>query len=192
MAGLGVVVALAGAGTGAYLVAFRPDGPAHTAVLPQRVADIQSVGLVGPAPSSPSGSGLVQLLTSGAAPAFAAVRPSQTAAGTPEWTADQMAGGGYIFIYLPTGQCLTARGSAGRAALAVTHCNSASAQQRWRRQGSAVLTSGHDFYEFANASTGRCVTQLPSVSGSPGAAGLRPCDPARPAAQLLAFWWSSN
>jgi hypothetical protein len=190
--GLGAIVVLAGAGTAAYLVAFHPNRPAHAAALPTKVLGVQTVGLIGEAPKSASSTGLLQLLSARSAAAFSPVQQSETVSGMPEWTADQMTGGTYIFIYLPNGQCLTSAGPAGRPDLAVRHCDQSSAGQRWQRLGAAVVTGGHDFYEFSNAATGRCITRVTADSGGPGAAALATCNPAKPASQLLAFWWSAN
>jgi hypothetical protein len=189
LTGLGAIVVLAGAGTAAYLVAFHPAKPVHPASLPQRVLGFQTVGLIGQVPSSASASGLVQLLSPRAAPAFNPVPQSEAVSGTPEWTADQMAGGTYIFIYLPTGQCLASKGPAGRPALGLRHCDLTSVDQRWQRLGTAVISSGHDFYEFENFGSSKCISQ---VSATADHAGLGPCDPAKPTSELLAFWWSAN
>lgn len=191
LTGLGAIVVLAGAGTAAYLVAFHPAKPTHPVSLPQKVLGFQTVGLIGQVPPSASASGLVQLLSPQAAPAFSPVKPSEAVSGTPEWTADQMAGGTYIFIYLPTGQCLASKGPGSRPVLAVQHCDLSSADQRWQRRGSAVLSTGHDFYEFQNFGSGKCISH-PADAGHPVAAGLVPCNPAKPDSELLAFWWSAN
>jgi hypothetical protein len=192
LTGLGAIVVLAGAGAAAYLVAFHPAKPVHPVVLPQRVLAVQTVGLIGEAPPSESASGLVQLLSPQAAPGFTVVQPSQAVSGTPEWTADQMAGGTYIFIYLPTGQCLGSKGPASAPALALQHCDLSSLDQRWQRLGTAVVSSGHDYYEFQNAGSGKCVSQIPATARHRGGAGLAPCNPARPPSELLAFWWSAS
>jgi hypothetical protein len=191
MAGLGSIVVVAGAGTAAYLLAFHPARP-HADSLPQKVLGYQSVGLIGQPAQAPHGTGLVQLLSPQGGPAFSPVPPSEAVSGTPEWTADQMAGGTYIFIYLPTGECLTSTGPARRPALAVRHCRLSSSDQRWRRLGGAQQHSGHDFYEFANLGSGKCLSQVTVPAGQPGGAGLATCDPAEPVNQLLAFWWSAN
>jgi hypothetical protein len=190
--GLGAIVVLAGAGTAAYLVAFHPARPVHPVSLPQKVLGVQTVGLIGEVPPSVSASGLVQLLSPQTAPGFTAVQPSEAVSGTPEWTADQMAGGTYIFIYLPTGQCLASRGPASAPGLALQHCDLSSLDQRWQRLGTAIVTSGHDFYEWENAGAGKCISQVTATAGHPGGAALAPCNPARPATELLAFWWSAN
>jgi hypothetical protein len=189
LTGLGAIVVLAGAGTAAYLVAFHPAKPVHPISLPQKVLGVQTVGLIGEVPPSASASGLVQLLSPQAAPAFSPVPQSEAVSGTPEWTADQMAGGTYIFIYLPTGQCLASEGPAGRPGLALRHCDLTSADQRWERLGTAILSSGHDFYEFENFGSRSCISQVTATAGH---AGLGPCNPARPTSELLAFWWSAN
>lgn len=185
LTGLGAIVVLAGAGTAAYLVAFQPTKPVHPISLPQKVLGFQTVGLIGKVSPSASASGLVQLLSPRATPAFSPVPQSEAVSGTPEWTADQMAGGTYIFIYLPTGQCLSSRGTA----LALRHCDLTSVDQRWQRLGTAVLSSGHDFYEFENFGSSKCISQVTATADH---GGLEPCDPAKPTSELLAFWWSAN
>jgi hypothetical protein len=190
LTGLGAIVVLAGAGTAAYLVAFHPARPAHTVSLPEKVLGVQTVGLIGEVPPSTSASGLVQLLGPQVAPAFSPVPQSEAVNGTPEWTADQMAGSTYIFIYLPTGQCLASKGPSARPALALQHCDVTSADQRWQPLGSAIVTSGHDFYEFENVGSSRCISQIAAAAGH--GAGLAPCDPAKPTSELLAFWWSAS
>jgi hypothetical protein len=191
LAGLGSIVVVAGAGTAAYLLAFHPARPPADS-LPRKVLGYQTVGLIGQPMQAPGGTSLVQLLSPKAGPTFSPVQPSEAISGTPEWTADQMAGGTYIFIYLPTGECLTSTGAAGQPALTVSHCELSNARQRWRRLGGAQQRSGHDFYEFANLGSGKCISQLTALAGRPGRAGLATCDPAEPVSQLIAFWWSAN
>lgn len=190
LTGLGAIVVLAGAGAAAYVVAFHPAKPVHPVSLPSRVLGVQTVGLIGEVPPSASASNLVQLLSSRVSPTFSPVPQSEAVSGTPDWTADQMAGGTYIFIYLPTGQCLASRGSSSRPVLAMQHCDLSSPGQRWQRQGAAVLTTGHDFYEFQDVGSGKCISQI--VAGRTVGAALAPCNPAKPARELLAFWWSAS
>jgi hypothetical protein len=192
LAGLGAIAVLAGGGTAAYLVAFRPARPETSSTLPAKVESYQSVGLVAePAQSGSAGSRLLQLLSSQGKPAFTPVGLAQEINGQPEWTADLMAGGTYIFIYLPTGQCLAAAGTGRRPVLAVRRCD-LGLQQRWRRLGAAAIRGGHDFYQFANAGSGQCMTRVSPSATAAGGAGLASCDPARPASQLLAFWWTAE
>jgi hypothetical protein len=190
LTGLGAIVLLAGAGTAAYLVAFHPAKPTHPVSLPSRVLGVQTVGLIGEVPPSTSASSLVQLLSPRPAPAFSPVPQSEAVSGTPEWTADQMAGGTYIFIYLPTGQCLASKGPARRPALALQHCALSSPGQRWQRLGTAVLSTGHDFYEFRNVGSAKCISQI--AAGRAVGADLAPCNPAKPPSELIAFWWSAS
>jgi hypothetical protein len=189
LAGIGAIVVLVGGGATAYIVAFNPAKPRHIAPLPTKVLGYQTVGLIGEPASTGGSNQLVQLVSQAKGPVFAPVQPTQVASGAPEWTADQMEGGTYIFIYLPTGRCLTSAGPAGRTVLAVDHCNLGSAQQRWRLRN-RVVRGGHDFYQFENAATGMCLAQVSRSASAPGGAGLAACDPNRPASQLLAFWWS--
>jgi hypothetical protein len=190
MAGLGVVVLLAAAAVTAYLVAFHPARPHHAAALPTRVVSYQTVGLVvtDAEPGSTSGQ-LLQLTGQHGTLDFSPVAPTQQAQGSPQWTADQMAGGTYIFIYLPTGQCLSAAGTASEPKLTLRHCDLRGAQ-RWRRAQAAVLTQAHDFYQYANLGDGSCVTQAGVLPGEIFGASLSACTSPQPADQLLAFWWS--
>ena len=179
---------LAAGGTAAYLVtqhpAARPAAP-----LPTRVVSSQTVGLVSQQAGS-AGSQLAQLLSRDGGPQFSTLTPALAAAGTPQWTADLMAGNTYIFIYLPSGTCLSATGPARRPQLTLERCDLA-AGQRWRRVTTAVLARGHDFDQYANLGDGRCLTQAAPVGGQQYAATLTTCSAARPASQLIAFWWGS-
>jgi hypothetical protein len=189
LVGLGVIVVLAGGGTVAYLVGFHPARPQHVTVLPSKVESFNTVGLVAqPAHAAASGQ-LAQLLSPGGVPGFTPVGQAEAANGHPEWTADLMAGGTYIFIYLPSGQCLAAAGQARILVLTEQHCN-LGLKQRWRRLGSGLKQGAHDFFQFANAANGECLTQLSPATGQPGGAGLARCDLAMPASQMLAFWWT--
>ena len=101
---------------------------------------------------------LIQLLGSGSSLVFSPVGASEAVNGHPEWIADQMSDGSYIFIFLPTSDCLAAAGPPGRPVLESQRCN-LSRQQRWRERGSATVESGHDFYELASAANGKCIAQ---------------------------------
>ena len=101
-----------------------------------------------------------------------------------------MAGNSYIFIFLPTGECLTATGLAGQPKLTLEHCDLAAAQ-RWRRTASVVQSQGHDFYQYANLGDSACLTQTGELSGQDYGAALEACSPSPPPSQLIAFWWSS-
>ncbi len=190
LTGLGVVVLLAAAAVTAYLVAFHPASKPHAASLPTRVVSYQTVGLVVAETQGGSNDQLLQLMGQHDTVQFSLVAQAQQTEGSPQWTADLMAGGTYIFIYLPTGQCLSAVGSARRPKLELRHCDLGGAQ-RWRRTHAAVLTKAHDFYQYANLGDRSCLTQAGVQSGQIFGASLSACSSPQPADQLLAFWWSS-
>lgn len=187
-----MIVVLAAGGATAYLVAFQPSQPKRPTPLPSRVTSTLTVGLVAQSASG-SGSGstqtLVQLLSPHQEPTFTPVGLSQQQ-GQPQWIADVMTGGTYIFIYLPTSQCLTAAGPAAHPKLIVQHCD-LSSRQRWTRVGNGVLADAHDFYQFSNLAAGKCITAGTGSAALGLPATLAPCDPANPASQLIAFWWTS-
>jgi hypothetical protein len=190
LAGLGVIVVLAAGGAGVYVAGFHPAAVKHPAPLPTRVASTLTVGLIAqPAAAAGSAADIVQLLSPRQQPAFTPAGISQQQLSQPEWIADVMTDGGYIFIYLPTSRCLAATGPRTRPRLSSERCNLSRAQ-RWRRLGSGVLVAGHDFYQFENLGAGRCITQGSGPAGQGLPAGLAACDPARPTRQLLAFWTS--
>jgi hypothetical protein len=192
LAGLGVIVVLAAGGVTGYLVAFQPSQPKRPAPLPSRVTSTLTVGLVARpgAGSAPAGT-LVQLVSPQRQPSFTPVGLSQQQQGHPEWIADVMSGGSYIFIYLPTSQCLTAAGPAAHPQLTLQHCD-LSLRQRWSRLGNGVLTDAHDFYQFSNLAAGKCITEGSGSAALGLPASLAACDPAKPGSQLIAFWWTSG
>jgi hypothetical protein len=189
LAGLGAIVVLAGIGTFIYVAGFHSGGSRAASGLPNRVATFQTVGLLAEQPND-SGS-IVQLLGSQHGTTFSPVGLAEQQAGNPEWTADLMVGGTYIFIYLPSSQCLASAGSGAHQVLALQHCD-LGGQQRWRRLGNGVVAGGHQFYEFANYASGKCISQVAAVAGSPETGGLAGCNPSQPASELLAFWWTSS
>jgi hypothetical protein len=190
LTGLGVVVLVAAAAVIAYLVAFHPAAKPRAASLPTTVVTYQTVGLVVADTQPGTSDQLLQLMGEHGTVQFSLVAQAQQSEGSPQWTADLMAGGTYIFIYLPTGQCLSAIGSVSKPKLALRHCDLAGAQ-RWRRMRAAVLTQAHDFYQYANLGDGSCVTQAGMEPGQIFGASLSACSSPQAADQLLAFWWSS-
>jgi hypothetical protein len=191
LAGIGVVVVVAVAGVTAYLLAVHPHQQHHADSLPTRVVSHQSAGLVVQASGPGTSSGqLLQLLATGGGAQFTQLGIAQQQAGSPQWTADLMTGGTYMFIYLKNGQCLTAVGPAGNPKLELRRCN-LQAQQRWRRPAAAGATiASHQFYTYANLADGTCLTQAGPQGSQAYGAGLAACRPSNPA-QLIAFWWSS-
>jgi hypothetical protein len=191
LAGLSAVVVLAAGAVTGYLIAFHPGAAHHPPPLPTQVVSDQTVGLVvgHTKPGSAAGQ-LLQLVSSHGTPVFSPVSPAELVQGSPEWTADLMTGDTYIFIYLPTGQCLAATGPASRRTLALAHCD-LNANQRWRRTQQAVTSEAHAFFQYANFADADCLTQRGELSGTVFGAALATCSPTAPASQLVAFWWSA-
>ena len=132
----------------------------------------------------------MQLLGPGGDPQFSPLGQAQEQAGSPQWTADLMAGNSYIFIYVPTGRCLAAAGPVGQPKLTLAHCDLA-AQQRWRRTRAAVQIQGHDFYQYANLADASCLTETGELPGPVYGAALQSCAAVPHADQLIGFWWAS-
>jgi hypothetical protein len=188
LAGLGVVVVVAAGAVTGYLIAFHPGTKPRAPVLPTRVVSYQTVGLV--ATYTQPGSSttlLLQLLDQHGTPIFSPLGQSQLSQRAPQWTADLMGGGSYIFIYLPTGQCLSASGPLRQPKLALRHCD-LDVSQRWRRTKGPVASQAHDFYQYANLGDRSCLTQQGELPGPLFGATLAECSPSAPASQLLAFW----
>jgi hypothetical protein len=191
LAGLGVVVLLAAGAATAYLLAFHPGSAHHPRALPTKVLSYQTVGLVTQASGTGGSPGqFAQLLGAGGAAQFAVLAQNQVQQGTPQWTADQMAGGTYIFIYLKTGQCLAATGTARKQSVTLQHCDLL-AEQRWRPTGVGGVSGGHAFRQFANLGDGACLTRAGPQQDTVYGASLTSCRATAAASQLIAFWWSS-
>ena len=189
LAGIGVIVVLAGGAVTGYLVTQHPL--AHDTTLSTRVISAQTVGLVAQSAQSGSADQLVQLLDRRGAPKFSPVSQAEQQSGSGEWTADLMSGGNYIFIFLPSDTCLGAASSAGRTKLVLQHCD-LQASQRWQRLGSATPGQGHSFYRYANMADRSCLTEGSEQPGSVWAAGLSGCTTTTTTSQLVAFWWAAG
>ncbi len=196
LAGVGVIVVLAGGVLAVYLGTAHGQAPIapvhHRSPLASKVASVQTVGLVDfgvyddgdPWQNDPDDHPMM-LLEQGNSVNFVRIPPSEIAAGTPEWTEDQLTQGGDIFIYVPTGQCLTA---ATDGTLSLTHCD-LGADQRWRELNSEVILT-EPVAQFANVGTGHCLT----AGRKPGPASLMTCASPhnkRFKTQEIAFWWSA-
>jgi hypothetical protein len=191
MTGVSVVVLLAAGGVAAYLVEFHPATARPAPPLPNRVVSYQTVGLIAQSTQqASSGDKLLQLLGPQGTLQFSQVDQAHQQVGSPQWTADLMAGNSYIFIFLPTGDCLAATGSDRRPKLTLEHCD-LKAAQRWRRTNAGVARKGHDFYQYANLGDGDCLTRTGEQSGQVFGAALATCSPSAAVDQLIAFWWSS-
>jgi hypothetical protein len=200
LAGIGVIVVLAGGALAVYLHGAHGQTPvahAHhqSPPLTSRVVSVETVGLVdfgvyddSDAWQNDADDHPMMFLKHGGLVSFVRIPPDEVSSGTPEWTADQLTDGGEIFIYVPTGQCLTA---ASVGTLSLTHCDLAN-DQRWRELNSEVVLT-EPIAQYANASTGRCLT----APSRPGPASLSVCaSPRKPhtkrfKSQEIAFWWSA-
>lgn len=139
--------------------------------------------------------------------AFIPISAADLTSGTPLWTADQMSDGSDIFIYIPTGDCLTAltatgAGTSGQQATpGLAHCDLGPAQQWWPLN--TTTASGATFSQFATADHGECLTAgaagatatpsptatsgaTPSPSATPGPSGPPGAAPSAGAAGLPA------
>jgi hypothetical protein len=191
LAGISVAVLIAAGAVAAYLVVMHP-AKRQPRPLPARVVSVQQVGLIARVAQPGSSSGdLLQLLDSASGtPQFTPLGQAQQQAGSPQWTADLMAGDSYIFIYLPTGHCLASAGTADRPRLTLEHCD-LMAQQRWRRTNAAVLFQGHDFYQYENLGDASCLTETNELPGPVYGAALQNCLAGSPASQLIGFFFAS-
>ncbi len=179
---------IAGAGAATYVLKFRPADH-HHASLSTTLLTKEGVGMVAEsAVSAKSGRlSLVQMLGAGTVPVFTPLSlAAASAQGQTQWSANLMAGNGWIFIYVQDGNCLAA---GSRAELVMQHCDFGAAQ-RWRRVAGPLTQDGHDFYQYANLADGKCLSQ-PAATGAQDAS-LATCQPADPHSQMLAFWWSTQ
>jgi hypothetical protein len=184
-------ILLAGVGVAAYLIVGGAHADNSGDVLPTRVLATQAIGLVdaGPAQAAGANPAPQTLLASQADLSFRAV--GEVAA---DWTADQMAGGTYIFIYLPNGLCLGSSSTkSGTKSAALQRCN-LQAGQRWIRQRSVVGASGLDYWQLRNLALNRCLTaaSVPhQAATTESAARLETCQAAPDWRQLIAFLTAS-
>jgi hypothetical protein len=180
LTGAGLAILLAGVGVAAYLIVGGSHASQDASELPAKVLGTQAVGLVNPGPA-PSGAQSQTLLATRGGLDFTGA--GQVGA---NWTADQMSGGTYIFIYLPNGLCL---GSARGTTAALQRC-SLQAGQRWVPQRQVTGASGVDYSQLRNLSDGRCLTGVPTAgaaSSAPTTARLERCQAAPGWHQLIAF-----
>jgi hypothetical protein len=195
LAGVAVGVVIAGGILGVYLSTAHaqhqvgPDRHRNPVLSGKVVAD-QTVGVIdfgpddnGDAARNDPGDHPLMLVGQGTSVDFAAIPDSELSSGTPDWTADQMSGGTEIFIYVPTGKCLSPLGT---QRLQLTHCDLGLAQ-RWQQLNQEMVL-GQAIAQYANAQTGACLTAPPR---EPGPARLAPCGKARTRTQEIAFWWSA-
>lgn len=190
LAGIGVIVVLAAGAVTGYLVVVHPGTARPVPPLSSKVVAYQTVGLVAQDAQPGSAGQLLQLLGPASDPKFGRISTAELGGGSGQWTADLMVGNNYIFIYLATGECLSAVGPSSHPRVALRHCD-LRASQRWRRVNPAVLAQGHDFYQYANLGDGSCLSEAGGLPGSVWSASLSACSSSAPADQLIAFWWAT-
>jgi hypothetical protein len=178
--GTGFALLLAVAGVAAYLIVGGTHDRKDAAVLPTRVIGTQAVSIVntGKAGAIPEPE---TLLASHSDLVFMADGPAGA-----QWTSDQMAGGTYIFIYLPDGLCLAAQASPRAPLLALEQCN-LQASQRWLRQLPNVGPNGLDYWQLRNLGDSRCLAAGNALGKRKSAAVLQPCEASPGWRQQVAF-----
>jgi Ricin-type beta-trefoil lectin domain-like len=181
--GISVVLLLAVVGVIAVLRPAKPPAtaPRHVTLPSTRVEGVQTIGIVAAGLPDPAGSAAPSPDTLVAPAASVAFAPGQQTA--PAWTADQMAGGTYIFINLANGQCLAPAARGGTTVL--QKCDLGNAQ-RWHRENGN--TQG--FAQLRNAQDGRCLTitsTIPAAGPDDFTAGLQPCSAQPGSQQLMTF-----
>jgi hypothetical protein len=183
LTGAGFAILLAVVGVATYLVVGGSHASKDAAALPTRVLGTQAIGLVntGPATSGAANPDPQTLLAF--RPGLSFVASGQAGA---NWTADQMVGGTYIFIYLPTGQCL---GPSLGSQAGLAKCNLA-ASQRWVRRDGQADSTGLEYWQLRNLASGLCLTSVAakgSAKADVSVARLERCQSQPGWRQLIAF-----
>jgi hypothetical protein len=201
LTGVAIVVVVAAGGLTAYLASHHAPAPRaarHHAALSSKVLKAESVGVIDFGPDDdgdafqhdaddhplmlqPTRSGLY----------FVTISRSELSHGNPLWTVNQMGDHSVIFVYAPSGRCLTAARSSHLVRL--ERCN-LKPSQRWRATN-PLTELGQAFAAYASELTGDCLTapQPPTEKepANPGRALLTPCGPVRDKRQEIAFWWDA-
>jgi hypothetical protein len=176
LTGAGFAILLAAVGAAVYLLVGGARADNDSSDLPTKVLATQAIGLA----YSPSASDVDALVAAPGGLSFGGTENTGA-----NWTADQMAGGTYIFIYLQNGRCL---GPSRAASVSLQRC-SLQAGQRWVRQHSVQGSNGLEYWQLRNLSDGRCLTAV--GDGGPPVARLERCQASPGASQLIAFLTSS-
>jgi hypothetical protein len=185
--GIAAVVVVAVFGAIVYVVASPARAARHNEQLTTRVQSFQTVGLVGQIPAGKHPAQR-QLGDFAEGLAFGPLPPASLPQGDPQWTADTMVGGSFVFIYAPTGQCLAATGQG--STLVLQRCN-LGAGQRWQRIGGSIQSGGHQYDQYRNLGSGQCLASGAAEGGGRRQAGLAVCTRQASVRQLVSFWWSA-
>lgn len=188
--GTALVIVTAAAVTSVLLLAHsgvqaRKDSGAK---LSRKVTSALTVGLYNPGPTTPQHQRpLRQMLDSqsGLLTFTAALDPG-TQQALERWTADKMSDDSYIYIFVPSGKCLTASAH-DLTAVFLAKCD-LGVTQRWRRVQQGVLNTGLYYWELRSQLNGRCLTNpatLQNNNAAQHAAQLQPCGKGQPPSQLI-------
>jgi hypothetical protein len=195
IAGISVAVLAAGAAAAVYAIASPAGAARHEARLSGRVSSVQTVGIIGQAGGTLGDAAALRMLDAqGGRLQFTPIPQSDLPQGDPQWTVDTMADGTYIFIYAPTGSCLAAAGRTGRAGPGLRRCDLGPGQ-RWRPVSGGLEADSHQYAQYRNLGTGRCLAASgggAAGSGAPSAPALTACSPAAPTRQLVSFYWGAG
>src|SRR5260370_17243981 len=135
LVGTGFAMLLAVAGVAAYLIVGGTHDRKDALVLPTRVVSTQAVSIVNTGPQG-GASPAPETLLAQSDLVFTVNGPAGS-----QWTSDQMAGGTYIFIYLPNGQCLASQATPHAPAMTLARCN-LQASQRCLRHHPNLAVNG--------------------------------------------------
>jgi hypothetical protein len=180
LVGTGFALLLAVAGVAAYLIVGGARDSKDASVLPTRVVGTQAVGMLSGGPA-PRNQGPEALQASHADLIFTASGP-----GGVQWTADQMAGGTYIFIYLPDGLCLATRQALHALTVTLQRCD-LQGNQRWLRQLPSVGANGLVYWQLRNLADGRCLAAGQAIGKGESTAQLERCQANPGLRQQIAF-----
>jgi len=183
LAGIGAALLIAGGGAVTYVIVSPAHASRGGAQLPTKVVSAQTVGIVAQA----AGGAPRQLTDSPTGLRWVALPPGG-GQGNPQWSADTMVGGTFVFIYAATGQCLAAvTHRRHQVVLGLRRCDLGPGQ-RWQRVSYAVQSQGHQYGQYRALASGRCLT---AGGGEASGIPLTPCSSSRPSAQLISFRWTA-
>jgi hypothetical protein len=187
-----VLAVLVGVGVVAFLNSSNStSAPGGQLKLSNKITSQSSVGLanLGRTGRAGSSSSSATLLYAGAGGLI--FTPSsgggETVPSSQQWQADGMGGGTYILLFSPTGRCLTAVGSGGRATVQLGPCDTR-LDQRWYHPYERTDAQGRDYWALRSASNGRCLGLGTASSGGSVVAELQRCSADKPWQQLIMFW----
>jgi Ricin-type beta-trefoil lectin domain-like len=181
---------------GVGVVAFLNSRSSNTAQggqlkLSNKITGQSSVGLanLGRTGQAGSSSSSATLLFAGAGGLLFAPGDGggETVPSSQQWQADEMGGGGFVLLFSPTGQCLTAVGSGSQASAQLAPCDTG-LDQRWYHPFEGTDSQGRDYWALRSASDGLCLGLGTASSGGAVVAELQKCGAGKPWPQQVMFW----